>query len=184
MGYGTLNDEQMDVLVKYIKNEIVHDLGAGSFSLSHVMCAHGARRVIAIDKHCPVISPPYSPCIEPVCVSFHQYKAPIHTAFMSWPYNISDQGLINLVDRSHTVIYLGKNTDNNACGSPMLFWTLLKRNLAEYVPDRKNVLAVYTFPLDDLRKPAGEELAGLQLRPEPYSYQEAERLAALNVEAS
>ena len=63
------------------------------------------------------------------------------------------------------------------CGWPALFWSLLGRELLAYVPDRRNVLAVYGQELPELRQPTGEEIAGLTTYTRMYSYDEAEREA-------
>lgn len=178
--FGTLTNKQLSVLVQYTKGKVVHDLGAGSLELARIVrSGHrrgrrtgGACKVIAIDKE--RVSPPDDPCIEVVWTLFSNYKDPIDTALISWPINHPDSGLLDLVERSRIVIYIGKNTDGLMCGWPGLFWTFLSRELLAYVPDRKNVLAVYGWELPSPRRPTGEELAGLTTYEKMYSYEDAE----------
>lgn len=175
-GYGRLSSAQLEVLVEYTEGRVVHDLGAGSLGLARILRVHGACKVIAIDKE--QISPPDDPCIEVVWKIFSDYKKPIDTAVVSWPINRYDQGLLSLVDRARRVIYIGKNTDGSMCGWPGLFWSFLARELLAYVPDRRNVLIVYGDKLKALRRPVGEELAGLTSYERMYSYKEAEAEAS------
>jgi len=182
--YGQLTNEQLAVLIQYTKGKVVHDLGAGSLELARIVrSGHrrgrrtgGACKVIAIDKE--RISPPSDPCIEVVWTLFKDYKEPIDIALVSWPQNVPDAGLLDLIERSRIIIYLGKNTDGMMCGWPGLFWSFLSRALLAYVPDRKNVLAVYGHELTALRRPTGEELAGLTTYEKLYSYEDAEAEAA------
>jgi len=178
MSYGHLNSEQLKVLTQYTKGKVVHDLGAGELELARVMRKHGARKVVAIDKE--YIPSSTDPHIEIVRVLFRDYAdvvGPIDVALLSWPQNNPNSGLLLLIERAHTVIYLGKNTDGSMCGWPGLYWSFMARELLAYVPDRKNVLAVYGKQLDHLRQPTGEELAGVGVYERLYSYDEAEAAA-------
>ena len=177
MGYAQLTDGQLEKLFYYTKGKVVHDLGAGGLELAHLLCAYNARKVIAIDKE--IFCLPVDPCVEVVRSYFADYREPIDVALISWPTNYHEQGLLDLLERARIVIYIGKNTDGSWCGTPSLFWTLLSRRLLAYVPHRRNVLAVYGSEVKHLRKPTGEELAGLQLRQDLYRYEEAEMLASV-----
>jgi len=174
MSYGRLSTKQLKVLVQYTKDKIVHDIGAGSLELAELLCEHGARKVIAIDKE---YMPPRTGCIETVRTLFSDYAGPIDVALLSWPQNNPNSGLLTLVERARIVLYIGKNTDGTACGWPGLYWSFMARELLAYVPDRKNVLAVYGAKLDHLRQPTGEELAGVGVYECLYSYDEAEAAA-------
>ncbi len=181
-GYSRLSGKQLGVLVKYTKGRVVHDLGAGALGLARILIDHGACKVIAIDKE-PISLAKDDPCIEIEWMLFSDYKEPIDTAVVSWPINHYDQGLLTLVERSRRVIYIGKNTDGSMCGWPGLFWSFLSRKLLAYIPDRKNALIVYGDRLKDrsfagLRRPVGEELAGLTTYEKMFSYEDAEAEAA------
>jgi hypothetical protein len=159
MPYGTLTSEQEKLVERFVRGQVVYDLGAGDLYLTCELLRLGAVRVIAIDKE-----------------DFRRYGIPdevvyrkmlfrdvketsIDTAFVSWPSNY-DNGLLPLLRRSKTIIYLGKNTDGTACGIPSMFRYLLKRK-AECIPDRKNTLICYTDVLEASRIPLKEEEAAI-----------------------
>jgi len=158
--YGQLNDLQREAVRPYLQGKVVYDLGAGDLLLSVELLALGALRVEALDK-APMPKPTDSR-INTTRAYFEDYFGrPISTSFLSWPANRDDFGLFRLVEQSDTVIYLGKNTDMTACGSPALFKRFLKREVLEYLPAFKNTLIVYGPRRVSGRKPLGEEFAGI-----------------------
>lgn len=107
--------------------------------LSHKLLDSGAERVIAIDRN-DMFGDFIN--LKTVQCHFHNYKEPIHTAFISWPVNW-DSGLDHLVFRSHVIIYLGTNMDGTMCGDRQLWNVLCKREILEHIPDRQNTLIIY-----------------------------------------
>lgn len=158
MPYGTLTDQQLEVLGRFVTGQVVHDLGAGDLALSRTLLLQGAEKVYAVDKALPRKSP--DPNIVLVPGYFHHYPAVPTVAFVSWPSNYADMGLVRVVERSQRVIYLGCNTEGTSCGSLMLFEHLCQREVLAHIPDRQNTLIVYG-PATVSRKPLGEERAAL-----------------------
>lgn len=91
-------------------------------------------------------------------------------AFVSWPANRPDEGLLTLLKRAATLIYLGKCTDGTCCGWPGLFTYFLSRELLVHVPDEYNTLFVYGGALETPRTGEWEERAGLDWTGDPWSY--------------
>lgn len=161
--YGRLSEHQKIALRPFVQGKIVHDLGAGSCSLSVELIRLGAASVIAVDKE-PIHG---AESLEKLRVfAFQAYFSDLRdekpeVAFLSWPANRFDQHLLELVEASETVVYLGSNTDGSACGWPGLFREFLRRERLAYAPERKNTLIVYGKHLPVSRTPRGEEYAGL-----------------------
>lgn len=178
MPYGSLNKAQEAALRPFVKRKVVHDLGAGDYTLSHRLLKFGAEKVIAIDH-----TRPYDTCpmtfrnliagmkIEFVTGYFHQYHEPIDTAFVSWPSNYASH-IDVLCDRAPTVIYLGVNTDGTCCGTPEMFEKLSKRAVLAHVPDRKNTLIVYGSKRVE-RALLPEEFAAINIK-KVWTYEEAQ----------
>lgn len=178
MPYGTLNPAQRKAVRKAVKGLVVHDLGAGDLALSRELLRLGASKVIAVDKN-DMPDPP--PGIQTVKVRFEgldalqgDFAVP-DVAFVSWPLNRVDVGLLNLCIRARRIIYLGCNTGGTACGFPELFGLFRLREVLAYAPDRQNTLAVYEGTRDTFREPLGEELAGMQINDEMLRYEDVER---------
>lgn len=175
MGYGQLSAAQSTALSIYVRGRVVHDLGAGDLELSRKLIKLGARRVHAVDKlekfyYASKLDAglSYKSCY------FHELPdTPMDVLFMSWPVNY-EANLLPHVLRAGMVIYLGKNTDGSACGTPGLFEVMLRRKLHAYVPARKNSLVITGAYLDCPREPAGEERAGLHSQSEFFSFENAE----------
>jgi len=162
MPYGQLNPKQRQLVAKTVKSRTVYDLGAGDLQLSRTLVDLGALKVVAIDKEAP-LSWDGEPRIEVRRTYFHDIKdvEPIEIAFVSWPSNYVDWGLINLIGRAQQVIYLGKNTDGTSCGSLPLFEHFKTRELLGHIPTRPNTLLVYGEQNFKRVSPlVGEEIAG------------------------
>jgi len=177
MVYQILSENQKQALIRAIKGQTVHDLGACDLILTRELVKLGAKQVIAIDKK-PVAIPYSDEPIQLVTGYFVDYQTPIDIAFVAWPHQdpIVGEGLVNLINRARIVIYLGKNTDGIACGFADFFKALLKRDMINYVPNRANTLIIYEKKLKVARYPRGEEFAALTrfTHPEPWSYAEIE----------
>lgn len=175
MAYGKLSDAQRDALRPHVSGLKVHDLGAGTCELSRELLDLGATSVVAIDTQ---DMPFVDRRIERVQDPFQLYRDPISVAFVSWPINREDRGLMRLVREAKKVVYLGKNTDGVMCGWPGLFNELVKRKVLAYIPERKNTLIVYGGQSHSKRKFLGEEHAGATalVTSEWMSFEEVEGL--------
>jgi hypothetical protein len=170
-----LTVEQEHALKAAVQGKVIHDLGAGDLSLSKEMIRFGARKVIAVEKELQEFPVPFSHKLFPVSCYFHDYKAPIATAVVSWPVNWETK-LVPLLERAKSIVYLGKNTDGSMCGTAEMFRHFLTRSLCAYVPSVENTLMVYGDKLDTVRTPRGEEAAALTLRKDWLTFEEAERI--------
>lgn len=180
MSYARLSPEQTEALRRHVKGRVVHDLGAGLCNLSVALLDLGAKRVIAIEKEkMPVLD---RPGLVQVRASFQdaagsedvehawgraeierarEFVRSIDVAFLSWPPNYPVPGLLDLLERARSVVYVGKNTDSSACGWGRLFrLALIPRRVLAHVPDPKNTLIVYGRVAGP-RRLLGEEFAAL-----------------------
>lgn len=175
----TLSDAQRRAVRPFLKGKDVYDLGAGS-DLVYVadLLAFGAATVVAVDKE--RMAKPVSTKIRCEQRRFDEYpKFPEDgdVAFVSWPVNRSNPGLIRMLQTAPIIVYVGKNTDGTACGDRDLFELFARRELITYVPDRQNVLAVYGEIRPTPRpKLTGEEFAVLE-HTDMLSYTMAELLS-------
>ena len=156
---GGLNRFQEEAVRYYTKSRAVYDLGAGLLGWSKKLADFGAA-VIALDE---IYKDPRENVLNRYrnwvnCVpknvllrphTFREYceSGPMimDVAFISWPHNTygKTMGLELLAQRSKTVIYLGKNLDGTACGSPQ-FWKLMtQRKVLCFLPAVRNSLIVY-----------------------------------------
>lgn len=158
--FGTLTPDQATALQPFVAGKVLYDLGAGHLELAHQLVNLGASQVVAVDKE--RLSVPTTPKIRCVRAYFKDLGEPVEHVFMSWPMNHYDASLIRLASKARMVIYLGKNTDCSACGTPSLFRHFLCRRVVLYKPERHNTLIVYRGRLKaPRRRPRGEERAGL-----------------------
>jgi hypothetical protein len=170
MSYGRLSAAQKNAIKMYVKDRRVHDLGSGDFALSAVLHEMGAK-VTAVDYQTWEGGSRVPAGVEFVQSRFKDFVGDIDVAFVSWPANNMNQGLVELLQKATKVIYLGKNTDGTACGNPELFRYLSTRRLHAYLPDRHNNLLVVGERLREPRPLTGEELAGID-QSRVYSHQE------------
>jgi hypothetical protein len=166
MPFHRLTPAQQSAVKGHIVDQKVYDLGAGDCASSVLLADLGAGEVIAVDV---ARFPVEYPEITQLQVSFEELVPHIDTidvAFISWPINRFNPNLLTLIQRSETVIYLGSNTNANACGDPRYFREFRSRELLAYVPDMRNTLMICgdrlpePRPLDELH---GEEVAGLTM---------------------
>jgi hypothetical protein len=190
MSYGRLTAAQRAALRPFVEGKVVHDLGAGDGEMSLALVDLGAAQVIAVEEmHRNPAFLGKGPRIRREVKRFKTYAATmpvfgvtIDVAFVSWPDNRVDEGLLALVNAARVVAYLGKNTDGTACGDPFFWASLTLRPVAAYEPDRSNTLIVYSedvyskarnlVPYYPLR---GEEKAAFS-RVKIMTYEEAEGL--------
>ncbi len=182
MTFGTLSTRQQEALAPFINDKVVHDFGAGDLGLARQLLVLGAKHVVAIDKN-PMPKAPKG--ISTIRMPFVKmidilYSATIDVAFVSWPANCpTDIEPFLEASNTNTVVYLGKNTDGVACGTPVLFKSMVRRELVTYVPERHNSLIVLGKGLELPRVPTGEEFAGMTMcmNSPVYSIEEAEEAA-------
>lgn len=174
MSFGRLNQAQRKALEAVIKDRQVTDLGAGNCGLSLELLKLGAREVVAVDKAAVEGSP--GPNLRLVQAYFVEFLEPIEVAFMSWVPNWFCPGLISLLRRAPIVVYLGKNTDGNACGFHDLFAYLVRRKVLAYVPNKANTLIIYGAQ-EVSRASMAEELVGLNQYQDIIEYERVEELA-------
>jgi len=173
MAFGKLSLKQETAIKPQILASVVHDLGAGDLVLAADLLRIGAQQVIAIDKE------PYrKKCpqgINTVTCYFENYPGNIDIAFVSWPRNTFDLGLLNLVRRARTVIYLGCNTRGSACGFPQMWQHLATREVLEYLPEEFNSLVIYSST-PATRKYLPEEYAAI-FQDKAWGFQEIHDIA-------
>lgn len=175
MPNGFLNSLQRAHVSKVVSNRVVTDLGAGDLFLSKQLLALGANSVIAVDKERYTKKIPSKITYKQAL--FSKIIDPIDIAFISWPSNYENH-LTPLASHANTIIYLGKNTDGSACGTPSLFQHFLLRSVLIYIPDRANTLIIYGSPLNSPRLPLGEEAAAI-FQQDILSYEKAESIFLL-----
>lgn len=149
--FGELTEEMKKVVGSYVKGHMVFDLGAGDLSLSKTLLTLGARKVCAIDKE--ELHDPRQP-IEGINF-FNGYfdeflklnpnfrPSPNAVAFLSWPANHKMDGLLEILRRFKTIIYLGCNTGGSSCAWPTFFHTMYMRPVLAHVPYKRNTLIVW-----------------------------------------
>jgi hypothetical protein len=175
---GGLNRFQEEAVRYYVRNQLVYDLGAGLLGWAEKLAQFGAEHVTAVDdiykdprenvlNNCRA----WKKC-EPANVtlddrSFREFHRTgpnaLHTAFIAWPHNTygKTMGLELLASKAKTVIYIGKNLDGTACGSPHLWDHLSQRKVLCFLPAVRNSLIVYGRVLKEPRQLLREEKGAL-----------------------
>lgn len=173
--YGLLTREMRLVLSEHVKDRIVHDLGSGDLTRACELSDLGASSVVAVDRRFP-----YTRRDLPRNVFFYQMNFeellseidhPIDVAFVAWPFNAHLPGLLELLTRAKTVIYLGINDKWTACGWSGLFTYLSTREVLAEVNHPRNDLLVYGSALEHKRRLRPEESRGLSAEIVPWSLQ-------------
>ena len=155
--YGTFPRSFFPIVKQFVDGKTVVDLGSGDGERAEIL-KHLGGVVVMVDKE------PSSP--EVVRESFKDLGTTIKllhpdVIHLAWPSN-HDTGVIHLLSMAPVVIYVGKNTDGSACGTPNLFARLRWREVLAYVPRRQNTLIVYGAIRNEPRKGLyHEEAAGL-----------------------
>jgi hypothetical protein len=164
MNYSRLTPEMKRVLSQTATGE-VWDLGSGPFPgvFWEGIPQREERRVTAIDKT------PFrnTKGVTPMKATFLDAQTLLgqaDVALLSWPVNWRTPGLIPLLERADTLIYIGKNTCGTACGWPLLYQYFLSRELILELPDRMNTMLVLGAPLSpgEVRKATPTEASGMQ----------------------
>lgn len=160
---GRLLEDQRSVVSQFVGGQRVTDYGAGNLVLTRQLLTLGAEHVVAVDSE--PSHDPGEPRITRVTAWFEDHQPSTSVAFVSWPVNWRTE-LHSLLDATPTVIYLGSNLDGNACGYPVMYRQLAKREVLAHVPAFNNTLIVYG-PEKVRRAPLPEEYAGIHTD-EPY----------------
>jgi hypothetical protein len=164
-----LNEEQLEALEPFVKDQSILDLGADDLEGSELMLEMGARDVLAVDRH--QMPTPSSSKITTRVTYFHnlQEVRPVVLAswIVNWQVNITEH-----LAAAKTVISISKNTDASACGYTGMWEHLRRRELLLHLPARQSTLTVYG-PRFVERGPTGEEFAALHPQ-RMYSFDEAE----------
>jgi hypothetical protein len=139
---GWLSDAQQKVVAEHVRGQRVHDYGAGDLDLSLRLLQLGAEHVVAVDDWVRPSSREYPPQLTVIESKFDDYAETSAVAFVSWPVNWP-MGLHVLLERTPVVVYLGSNTNGNACGYPKMWQQLVAREVLAYVPHIRNTLIIY-----------------------------------------
>lgn len=187
-GFGRLTEEMAALLKRVCAGKEIWDLGCGHGHLSLFLAGKcDVRKVVAIDSNPLIDSILDHPLIETRGgVYFKDVEPPpegIDIALVSWPSNGLIRGIVPLLKAANEVIYLGKNTDGLACGTPSFWAHMLKRHHIVSVPHYRNAMSVYG-PYDENSKGdtfrTGEECGGIDLM-RLYSFEAAWEMAGYSV---
>lgn len=143
--YGHWASEMEEVVRPLVDGKVVWDLGAGSLGHSHRLLELGAEHVMAVDKEHMDDAWWKGRPITPVQSLLADLPIPktIEVAFVAWPSNRVLPGLLDLLEVSDRVIYLGSNCNGDFCGWPGLWDYLHFREIEAHVPHYRNSLIVY-----------------------------------------
>lgn len=175
MPFGLLTSEMRTVLAEHVRGRTVHDLGAGDLVRACELSELGAESVLAFDKMDRRSVRELPGNVLSFRMSFEQILTetdlrPIDIAFVAWPANWRLPGLLELLERSRTICYLGINDEFTACGWPDLFSYLSTREVLSEVNHPRNDLLVYGKVLEHRRQLRPEERRGLSA-PTAWSFQ-------------
>lgn len=151
-GWGALSSDQAARVERTVRGRVVHDLGAGNLGFALTALRLGAARVVAVDtERFPRVAVPGN-TLELHEQTFERYlheqvardaRFQLDVVALVWPVNHPLPGIVPLVRRARTVVYLGKNTDGWACGGRDLWRELTHRQVSAHVPDPANDLIIY-----------------------------------------
>lgn len=166
MSWGKLYQKQFDALLPHIEDREVWDLGAGDLTLTRSILLLKPKRMVAIDKErMPNVSG-----IETMRSSFDNVlEDSLDVAFVSWPSNRYDSGLLRLIKAAKTIIYLGTNTGGSACGFKEFFEETSQRELLVDIPGRDSSLVI-VGSRRMVRNPTVEEWIGQQVDAPIYMF--------------
>jgi hypothetical protein len=148
MPYGSLTREMERVVANFVWNRAVWDLGAGDLTHTRALLGMGASQVVAIDRT-PMNLGVFSREPPELVVRTEYFEATARrqerpdVAFLAWPVNWKSPGLLEIIETSPVVIYLGCNTGGSSCGTPDLFRALARRTVLAEVRHPQNDLIVY-----------------------------------------
>jgi len=164
MPFGHLTKPMEAAIRALVEGQRVVDLGSGDLAYAERLLRLGASHVWAVDKHYLNGRPPESQPNLTVVPGYYVDVGPnlplFDVAFLSWPSNQRMPGLIEILERTKVVIYLGSNTDGSACGFSRLYEHLVGRRLIVAMEHRRNTLIAVEESLSEPRIPTLEEFCG------------------------
>lgn len=158
-----LTEEQQAVLLDFVKNDTVFELGCGDLSLARLMATR-ARTVFAIDKQRPDNLKNLPDNLQFFCNYYDELHLPefVDCLVTCWPVTNKCKGFVDAVKRAFRVVYIGCNTDGAACGEHDLWLHLTKRMLYKEVRHERNCLHCYSLVTHtDSQFRSEEEVCGL-----------------------
>ena len=163
MGCWRLTEVQRAVLLDFVKNDTVFELGCGDLSLAKLMATR-AKHVFAVDKD----KPRNLNRLPDNLTFFHNYFDESHLpehldcVVTCWPVTNRCKGFVELLQRAFRVVYIGRNTGDCTCGEHAMWLHLAKRMLFKEVRDEYNCLHCYSLVAHaDLQFRSEEEICGL-----------------------
>jgi hypothetical protein len=173
--YTTLNEKQIDLLEKTVKDKSIVDLGCGQLDFIHYCVIKlGAKDAIGVDIQKPKYQGSLPDNVSFVESSFGDYQyTKGDVAILAWPSvfislpvpnteTISDD-LIRILKNFETVIYIGLNDGKTAvCGNPKLWEYLTQRELIAHELGNNNMLVYGGDDFDVERLLIQEEYNGLR----------------------
>lgn len=175
MPYGHLTKRMQNVIRKFVQGRVVWDLGAGDLSRALTLLNQGAAHVHAVDRDFrgTTVPPDVAGTLTLYQTYFEGLQTPpegIEVAYLAWPMNHPNPGLNRLLAASEVVIYVGCNVEGTSCGTEQMFRPLVRREILDHVPHRRNSLIVYGRETG--RRPlVAEEFAATQ--PDLLTFEEA-----------
>jgi hypothetical protein len=166
MSYGQLTTEMLDAIRPYVEGKRVIDLGAGDGRKARFLVRYGASHVTCVDKNLMPYQFAgqniqwhertyfYDLVCNPNCPEYD-------VAFVSWPVNYRQPGLVELCERAKVVIYLGCNYNGSACAFREFYQHLVGRELLDEHMTSRNALIIVGDKLEQPRTPTFEEDCGL-----------------------
>lgn len=161
MGYYTLTEDMAAAIGMVVEDEEVWDLGAGHDPLSLNFLSI-IRRLNLVEKENYFLKESKKVKV------YNKYFIDLDietlggVAILSWPSNNRLQGLVPLLRRFHTIVYLGKNNKYSVCGNFNLYTYLISREPLFYVPHPQNDLIIYSRSARNYRL-LSEESAALEI---------------------
>ncbi len=174
-GYGILHNRMRRALPTYVEGKVVLDLGAGDLTRAEEILEAGAKRVIAVEKEdfTRLERSRWRRHITVVRQYFLQFNRDHSSeewdvALVSWPANTVLPGLIDILSRCTTVVYIGSNLYPTSCGFPELYTYFMSREVLCDVFHYRNSFTVYGETISGIRDPTMEERAALLQCEDPF----------------
>jgi len=158
--YGTFPKAFFPIVKQFVDGKTVVDLGSGDGERAEILRKLGATVVMVDKDSCSpdVVKLRFEDMKYQI---LHQYHHDV--IHLAWPSNWRT-GVEDLLYAAPVVIYVGKNTEGSACGTPALFDKFRQREVLAYVPRRQNTLIVYGAIQKNPRNALYlEEAAGMDL---------------------
>jgi hypothetical protein len=148
MPYGLITPAMQREIANQVDGHIVYDLGAGDGYYSELLLESGAATVVAVEKEDRAqVFKIRRPDLKFVHAYFREVQVPtgIDVAFLAWPQNAPLNGIVDLLGKSHTIIYLGQNSEKrgSACGNRSLYNYLRTREVLVEIQNEQNDFIVY-----------------------------------------